>query len=499
MYLFLILNQFFSQFFPAAPNQAVLSVSLVSFIGVAISSFLCPIFLPSPGKSKPLAWSITFVLAIIFPNVILRSLGIDVWANSMFTKTTIHILTGMLYPICFGLFLLIHTKDQTTGESKKNKFSAFLFALAIALAIFLRFVSLLLINFLRLGDGTRLADNPGFVISLTYNVLNGIIIFIGFCAVLCLVKIRVSSICATPAGLKAACGCATENSLKGQTDWPFIFRLIGLGVAYRFVNAILEMRMTPVLTHSTGLFNIVFLVSAVVFTVLALIAGRSINRFLRAFLLAAIAIFILLPCLILFENYSAFVYFMNFVVVIFTNLVWIIFTVAIIEKYSSGFWFYGLAGIIYFVNIFIFVGPMVGRYIPPGIEFTVLITGIATTVFLFLSLRIMFPEGNRGSFEPWRRVPKQQPIPIVPAASTSSPPDTALSLNEMFRKQGLSRREITVAHLLVEEGLDTKEISKRLFISSLTVKDHIANIYRKFGVKKRGEFMALFVRRSAIN
>ena len=32
-----------------------------------------------------------------------------------------------------------------------------------------------------------------------------------------------------------------------------------------------------------------------------------------------------------------------------------------------------------------------------------------------------------------------------------------------------------------------------LFISERTVNDHIASIYRKFSVRKRAEFMALFV------
>ena len=67
------------------------------------------------------------------------------------------------------------------------------------------------------------------------------------------------------------------------------------------------------------------------------------------------------------------------------------------------------------------------------------------------------------------------------------------NFEDTFRECGLSRREIEVAALLVQEGLGAGEIGERLYISERTVNDHIASIYRKFGVRKRGEFMAMFV------
>ena len=69
------------------------------------------------------------------------------------------------------------------------------------------------------------------------------------------------------------------------------------------------------------------------------------------------------------------------------------------------------------------------------------------------------------------------------------------ALETLFREYGLSKRETDVAALLVNEGLLAKEIGKRLFISTYTVNEHIANIYQKFGVKRRPEFMTLFVNR----
>ena len=70
-----------------------------------------------------------------------------------------------------------------------------------------------------------------------------------------------------------------------------------------------------------------------------------------------------------------------------------------------------------------------------------------------------------------------------------------VSVEAIFRQYKLSRREIEVAVLLLAEGLGAEEIGERLYVSVHTAKYHIANIYRKFDVNKRSEFMALFVKR----
>ena len=88
-------------------------------------------------------------------------------------------------------------------------------------------------------------------------------------------------------------------------------------------------------------------------------------------------------------------------------------------------------------------------------------------------------------------------VKIVPAKEPH-PAETSGDIEAIFREHGLSKREIEVAYLLVKEGLGTKEIVSRLYISHYTVNDHIANIYRKFNVKNRGEFMAAVMNRVSI-
>jgi DNA-binding CsgD family transcriptional regulator len=62
-----------------------------------------------------------------------------------------------------------------------------------------------------------------------------------------------------------------------------------------------------------------------------------------------------------------------------------------------------------------------------------------------------------------------------------------------FRLYGLTEREKEVARLMAE-GLDNKEIGKRLFLSTRTAAFHVTNIFRKFGIidgKNKGRAMFL--------
>jgi len=117
-----------------------------------------------------------------------------------------------------------------------------------------------------------------------------------------------------------------------KTDWVMIARLVGLSAAV---------------------------------CLCAYIAGRfSINRFLRWFLPPAIVLFILLPCLVLFEEYPGFIFFMSTLVSVFRFSFWIIFTVAVVECYASprtgeGFWFFGLASVFCFSGVLSFLGPVI--------------------------------------------------------------------------------------------------------------------------------------------
>jgi two-component system response regulator NreC len=62
---------------------------------------------------------------------------------------------------------------------------------------------------------------------------------------------------------------------------------------------------------------------------------------------------------------------------------------------------------------------------------------------------------------------------------------------------GLSDREVEVLQLLAD-GMSNKEIASKLFISTQTVKTHIAHIFDKLGVSDRTEAVAAALRRGLV-
>jgi DNA-binding CsgD family transcriptional regulator len=55
---------------------------------------------------------------------------------------------------------------------------------------------------------------------------------------------------------------------------------------------------------------------------------------------------------------------------------------------------------------------------------------------------------------------------------------------EQIQKLGISKRELEVLQLIAE-GLSNQEIADRLFVSSNTVKTHVARIFEKLDAKRR--------------
>ena len=60
----------------------------------------------------------------------------------------------------------------------------------------------------------------------------------------------------------------------------------------------------------------------------------------------------------------------------------------------------------------------------------------------------------------------------------------------------ISRRQREVLDLLLD-NLSNKEIASKLFVSERTVKFHVSNLLRKFGVRRRADLIVLWMQRSS--
>jgi DNA-binding CsgD family transcriptional regulator len=463
-----------TDFLSPAPRGRMLWVYLLNFAGIVLGAVLCPLFLPLPqtiSNGKPAERNmrpIGFILAVTLTHFGIRSLGVDAWLGSFgMIRFGMAVTAGMMYPMAAGLFFLIWTDGgigakQVCGENRTSRYCPLFFTIAFMGAVIARNYSMPLL---------KIAD-PYTAVAIVFNIVKWCFAGAGISAVMCIIPLTKDT--------------ASVNHLPSLqslpvTDWKVIVRLVSLSAIFHFLNAGLESRLQPVLNLNPQAFRP--FIPAVVIAVLlcALLSRRSMRRFFRWYLPAVAAAYILLACLPLFEE-ARFNMLMGTLASIVHFSMWVVFTAAVMEHYAGRFWFYGAAAVILFTNVSSIAGPILtSQFLPNGREYTVLFILVTAAIFTLLSFRVLFPKT----------------LPQIPPPAMTEPVQKAgapLNLENIFMERGLSKRERDVAELLVNEGLGAEETGIRLCISTATVKSHIASIYRKFEVKKRGEFMAMFVK-----
>jgi len=445
-------------FLPPESKGVMEDVYTFFFAGAALGAALCPLFLPVPGgKNRPLRMGIGFIALLTIVEFGLRSLGVQAWLDSWAVRGVMAVNEGIMTTMCYGLFYLAWLRRPGAGGGRTGGLCSLVLGAALLGSVLARYYSVPMLE---------AAHAPFKSVALVFGFIKWCMLALG---------------AASAAGLFMTHNTAGENGFAASaavTDWLFILRLVGLASVFTILNGVLNMRMFPLYSEKTAYYPHYLTVAAAV-PVLSFLAGRSISRFFRWFLPPAIILFILISCLPLFEGHPRFNVIMSTLVAIAHYTIWVVFTTAVVERYvgggRSGFWFYGMATLIFLSAAFAFLAPVIDPYVPDGAEYRVLYIVIAAVSFMLLAFRLIYPKQ--------RHPPKQG----------SSPAPSAFE--DIFRERGLSRREIEVARLLVKEGFGTKEIGNRLYITPGTAKLHISKIYQKFGVNNRAEFMSLFVKR----
>jgi len=453
--------------FPGS-REPLFRVAMFNFIGIVFGSFLFPLFLPVPknangvGKRNTvLPVNITVIALVILPNVFFRSLGVELWAASWDIRAVIAFFTGMAYPLCCGLFFLSwiwkpHGAEPVPGA---GRLCPLFFSLAMGIPLFVYYFAPVLMR------TPEFTSTPAAAMKLAFKIWTLVIGGIGVCSILCAVLLN--------QGIQGRAYNLVEHPRK--TNWSRIFALLGIAVVFKMLNAVLEMRLFIFMNFTERVWLEYVLVIAALSAV-GFLAGRSIDRFLKGFLPALIIFFILFPSLFLFNNNFRIAFLTNILSSIFLYSSWVVFAVALVECYSGGFWFYLIASAMHITTTFSFVGVLVFRSITSGAESKIMVMGIAAVLLLFLAFRVLFPKTPKNE-KPVLQFPDYTP------------------LEDVFRSYKLTKMEKDVAVLMVREGLDNEAIADRLLRATVTIKMHISSIYRKFGVKGRGEFMSLFVRK----
>jgi DNA-binding CsgD family transcriptional regulator len=471
-----------AHFLPSGYRGVMYEVYIFYFVGIAAGAVLCPMFLPVPGgKNKSPFKSIGFIAFLIALEFTLRSLGFRVWLGSAAVRGIMAIPEGIETTMCYGLFYLTWLR-QPTADGKANrtgKFCSLVLGVALLSSVLICYYSIPMME-----KGIAAAD-PLKGAMFIFNFIKWCMIVLGAFAAGSVFLIRNTSGKNTlgesvPVEGAFAKGAYAEGMPVVKTDWPVILRLIGIASIFTILNGVMEMRALPLYTDK-AVSHPNYVIIAVAVPILGFLAGLSINRFIRRFLLPVIILFILFSCLPLFEDYPRFNMIMSTLISIAHYTAWVVFTTAIVELYAGGFWFYGASTVIFFSVAFAFLAPLIGPFIPDEMKYRVLSIIIAAVLSMLLAFRwLLFPKLPQSVAKPQGAFPAS-------ILETSN-------LEYIFKEHGLSRREIEVAKLLVKEGLMKNEIGRRLFITPGTVKIHISKIYQKFKVNNRAEFMTLFVK-----
>jgi len=459
-----------AHFLPSESKAVMDAVYSFFFVGAALGAVLCPLFLPFPGgKNKPLIMSFCFIGILTALEFTFRCLGVSLWLGSYALRSLMAILEGMITTMCYGLFYLTWLRKPAAGSQTggTGRFCSLVLGAALLGSVLARYYSVPLME-------AGLAEDPFKGVVFVFNFIKWCILFLGAFAA--------AGVFMTHNAAAALPGKELPAESEIKTGWSVILRLIGLASVFTILNGMLNMQALPLYSNEVVYYPHYLTVTAAVL-ILGFLAGRSTDLFIRLFLPPAIVLFILMSCLPLFKENPQFNITMSTLIAIAHYTVWVVFTTAVVEYYSGGYWFYGIASVIFFSVVFAFLAPLIQPFIPEGAEYRVLFIVIAAVLFMLLAFRFIFPkqaQKPQSSMIPEKR---QEPFPETAA------------LEGIFRERGLSQREIEVANLLVKEGFGKKEIGERLFISAGTAKIHISKIYQKFNVNNQREFMALFVPR----
>jgi DNA-binding CsgD family transcriptional regulator len=211
---------------------------------------------------------------------------------------------------------------------------------------------------------------------------------------------------------------------------------------------------------------------------LGFLADRYWQKFFRVFIVVSSCVFLLSPSLLLFTR-SEIIYFILYTInSISILLIVVVFPFAVLDLYwkenRHGYWAFLLAISMHLFRVF--AGSKISQFrsIPVNNGYAVMLLVLAVIVFCALSYKLVRLQADNAD------TGTNAIVPFNAAPEKS------------FREHGLSKRETEIGYLILQ-GMTNHEIAKHQYVEESTVKKHIKSILDKYKVKRRTEFMAMFL------
>ena len=134
----------------------------------------------------------------------------------------------------------------------------------------------------------------------------------------------------------------------------------------------------------------------------------------------------------------------------------------------------------------VFAGGALGSYLLATGAIPVLTAALAAIAIIFVAL-LAFP---------WLLDNIGKVLPAIMEKDSLLPPlDPLAELDAIYKKAGLTEREIEIANQLCQ-GHTNRKIAETLYITENTLKTHLKKIYSKLGVRRKSELISKLANRS---
>jgi len=435
-----------------------------AFAGAFLFPFFMPVSVFSPvqgTKKKPLLLALGITILIFGVNLFIRFRGAEFWIGSRAAQLTMIISSGFFYCMCYGLFFQTHK----TGDAKTHNIfnSAFLLALAIMSAVIIRRLSLSLFDWLTLEGEAAFLWSFSLVKWITLAAALSVI------WTLLLLSGKFQQEFGSTPDINYD---AINQKEDKKTDYALIIYLIILYLIFAVINSLIELRLFhEVSLTANSLSYPLYLVMPAVLILTFFIKRKKV---LRIFFISCMVLFIMLPCLSLVKS-PLLVFIMGTLTGIIRFSMWAVFSAIIIEHYHGKKLFYFFAVIIHLIHCISLFGFNFSNLFTLTVESSVILSALAAVLFTLISLRLL-------SHNLFLNEKIENP-----------------SLSAIFKEFKLSARETEIAGLIVEKGMINKNIAEVLPLARGTVDTYISNIYTKFNVNNRTEFMAFFVAKGIVS